>query len=114
MAARGLWTEAGRALAALASAAPRRAEVRFALGFVALRRDDFALALQEADAALALRARYPEAKLVRAEALARLGRGFEARQELAALDVGAMPELAEERTRIERTLGRGRPLLEIK
>jgi Flp pilus assembly protein TadD len=105
-------------LATLASAAPRRPEVRFALGFVALRRDDFRLALQEADAALALRPRYPEAKLVRAEALARLGRGFEARQELAALKVDAVPELAAElaaeKDRVERTLRRGSPLLEIK
>src|SRR4029453_6594176 len=101
MAAQGLWGEAARELAQLVAAVPQRPEVRFALGFVALRRDDFPLALHEADAALALRPRYPEAKLVRAEALARLGRGFEARQALAAVAVDGVPELAAERERIE-------------
>ena len=70
-----LWAEAARELEALLEAAPRRAEVQFAMAFVALARGEWRAAVHAADAALALRTPYPEARLVRAEALARLAGG---------------------------------------
>jgi len=103
-AARGLWPEAAAELAALVEAAPNRPEVQFAAAFVALARDQPDAALRAADAALALRARYPEARLVRAEALSRLGRAAEMRRELDRFLAEAPPEMAAERARAERAL----------
>ena len=98
---------------ALIEAAPRWAEVRFAAAFVALARDEREAALQNADAALALRAHYPEARLVRAEALSRLGRDAEMRHELNVFLAQAPPRMAAERARAERTLRARSTILEI-
>ena len=68
-----MWDEAARALGDLVAAAPRQAEVRFVMAYVALSRGQPEAALRDADDALALRAHYPEARLVRAEALAATG-----------------------------------------
>src|SRR4029078_1086010 len=81
LAAQRSWDEAERELAALALAAPRRPEVPFAAAFVALARGRADEAVRLARAALALRVRYPEARLVLAEGLARLARDQEARRE---------------------------------
>ena len=79
----GLWAQAARELATLAQAAPRRAEVHFARGVRRPRRAATGRRpLRAADAALALRPRYPEARLVRADALSQLGRDDEMRREL--------------------------------
>ena len=67
-----------------------------------------------ADAALALRTPYPEARLVRADALARLGREDEVRRELDRFLAEAPPALAAERARAERRLSTRSSLLEIK
>jgi len=105
VAARGKWEEAGDELARLAELAPRHPQVRFALAFVALRRGQGQLALRAADDALALRHRFPEARLVRAEALLRIGRPGEARQELVRFLRETPAEmLASERARVERLL----------
>jgi tetratricopeptide (TPR) repeat protein len=103
-AARGLWAQAAGELARLAEAAPDRPEVAFAIAFVALARDQPEPALRAADAALALRPRYPEARLVRAEALSRLGRDADMRRELDRFLQDAPPSMAAERARAERTL----------
>ena len=65
-------------------------------------RGDRETALRAADAALALRARYPEARLVRADALSRLGRDAEMRRELERFLAEAPPAMAR-RTRPRRT-----------
>ena len=103
-AGRGLWSQAARELAALLEAAPRRPEVHFAAAYVALARGQNDAALYAADAALALRRRYPEARLVRAEVLSRLGRDVEMRRELDRFLAEAPPALAAERARAERML----------
>jgi len=110
---RGLWAEAARQLAALREAAPRRPEVHFAAAFVALARNEREAALRDADAALTLRALYPEARLVRAEALRRLGRDVEMRHELSLFLAEAPPRMAAERARAERTLRARSTVLEI-
>jgi Tfp pilus assembly protein PilF len=110
---RGLWSQAAGELAALREAAPRRPEVHFAAAFVALARDEREAALRDADAALQLRARYPEARLVRAEALSRLGRNVEMRRELDRFLAEAPPRMAAERARAERTLRARSTVLEI-
>jgi len=51
-----------------------------------------------------LRRRYPEARLVRAEVLSRLGRDVEMRRELDRFLAEAPPALAAERARAERML----------
>ena len=81
----GMWDEAARALGELVAAAPRQPEVRFVMAFVALNRGQAEAAVRDADDALALRAHYPEARLIRAEALLRLARADEARRELRAI-----------------------------
>ena len=64
-------------------AAPRPAEVRFAAAFVALARDQArGRAARPPTPRSRCAPRYPEARLVRAEALARLGRDAEMRREL--------------------------------
>src|SRR5262249_11266604 len=103
-AARGLWSQADAELGALREAAPNRPEVRFAIAYVALAQDQPESALHAADAARALRPRYPEARLVRAEALSRLGRDAEMRRELGRFLDEAPPAMAAERARAERTL----------
>jgi tetratricopeptide (TPR) repeat protein len=103
-AARGLWSQAAAELAALREAAPRRAEVCFAIAFVALARDQPDGALRAADEALALRGRYPEARLARAEALSRLGRDAEMRRELGRFLDEAPAAMAAERARATRML----------
>ena len=112
-AARGQWAQAARELEALVQAAPRRPEVHFAAAFVALARGDREAALRAADAALALRAHYPEARLVRADALSRLGRDGEMRRELERFLAQAPPAMAAERGRAERTLRARVSVLEI-
>jgi len=113
-AARGSWSEAAGELAALAEAAPRRAEVHFAVAFVALARGQADAALRAADTALGLRFRYPEARLVRADALDRLGRDGEMRRELKRFLAEAPPTMAAERTRVEGVLRAQATVLEIK
>jgi regulator of sirC expression with transglutaminase-like and TPR domain len=78
--------------------------VRFAIAFVALARGEADAALRAADTALALRARYPEARLVRADALARLGRDGEMRRELDRFLDEAPATMTAERARAERML----------
>jgi regulator of sirC expression with transglutaminase-like and TPR domain len=78
--------------------------VHFAIAFVALARGERAGALRAADAALALRPRYPEARLVRADALSQLGREDQMRRELARFLAEAPPAMAAERARAERRL----------
>ena len=56
------------------------------------------------DDALALRAHYPEARLVRAEALLRLGNAEEARRELRRFLDEAPPTMVAERTHALETL----------
>jgi tetratricopeptide (TPR) repeat protein len=112
-AARGLWAQAARELDTLAQAAPRRPEVHFAMAFVALARGDREAAVRAADAALALRAQYPEARLVRADALSRLGRDAEMRRELERFLAQAPPAMAAERGRAERMLRARVSVLEI-
>ena len=56
------------------------------------------------DDALALRAHYPEARLIRAEALLRLSRGEEARRELGKFLGEAPPTMVAERAQAARTL----------
>jgi len=85
--------------ASLVETAPRRPEVRFALAFVALERGDPAAAVRAADDALVLREHYPEARLVRAEALVRLARAEEARRELRRFLDEAPPTMVAERSR---------------
>jgi tetratricopeptide (TPR) repeat protein len=112
-AARGLWSQADAELAALREAAPNRPEICFAQAFVALAREQSTVALEAADAALALRPRYPEARLVRAEALARLGRDAEMRRELARFLDQAPPAMAAERAQADRALRARKPLVGI-
>ena len=88
--------------------------MHFATAFVALARHEWQVAVRAADAALALRPRYPEARLVRADALARLGREDEVRRELARFLAEAPPAMAAERARAERRLAARTSLLEIK
>ena len=97
LASRGLWGEAARALGDLVAAAPRQPEVRFVMAFVALNRGQTEAAVQDADDALALRAHYPEARLLRAEALLRLASADEARRELARFLDEAPPTMVAER-----------------
>jgi regulator of sirC expression with transglutaminase-like and TPR domain len=87
--------------------------VHFAIAFVALARDQPEAAVRAADAALALRPRYPEARLVRADALSRLGRDAEMRRELDRFLDEAPPSMAAERARAERTLRARKTLFEI-
>ena len=108
LAARGLLDPAARELQSLVLAAPRRAEVRFALAFVALARDEPETAARAADEALALRRPYPEARLVRAEALLRGGHDAEARPELERFLGEAPARMASERARAQEIL-RGAP-----
>ena len=79
------------------------------MAYAALARGRFAAAAAAAGEALELRARYPEARLVRAEALARQGRDAEARGALERFLADAPPELAAERARAEAFLRRPRP-----
>jgi tetratricopeptide (TPR) repeat protein len=104
LAARGLWDEVDGQLAGLVLAAPKRAEVRFLVAYAALARDRLREALDAAGEALALRSPYPEARLLRAEALARDGRALDARRELEAFLREAPAEMAGERARAERFL----------
>jgi tetratricopeptide (TPR) repeat protein len=109
LAARRLWDDVDRELAGLVLAAPQRAEVRFLVAYAALLRERYAVAVAAADDALTLRPRYPEARLVRGEALARLGRASDARRELERFLSEAPPELAAERARVEAFLRESRP-----
>jgi tetratricopeptide (TPR) repeat protein len=104
LAARQLWDEVDRELAGLVLAVPRRAEVRFLVAYAALARDRLDDAAAAARDALALRAPYPEARLVLAEALARGGRLAEARQEVDRFLAEAPPEMTNERVRAEEFL----------
>lgn len=101
LSARGLWDDVDRELAGLVQAAPRRAEVRFLVAYAALSRDRFDAAATAAGEALSLRAPYPEARLVLAEALARDGHASEARKAVEAFLREAPAEMAEERSRAE-------------
>jgi predicted Zn-dependent protease len=74
------------------------------MAFVALSRGQAEAAVQDADDALSLRGRYPEARLVRAEALLRLARGEEARRELARFLDEAPPTMMAERAQAAQTL----------
>jgi tetratricopeptide (TPR) repeat protein len=106
LAARGLWDDVDRQLAGLVEAAPRRAEVRFLVAYAALARERFDAAAAAAGQALALRAPYPEARLVLAEALARDGQQAEARKAVEAFLREAPAEMADERSRAEAFLKR--------
>jgi cellulose synthase operon protein C len=107
LAAAGRSDEAAAELAALAEAAPRHAEVRFALAFVALARGEAAPAAAAAELARRLRTPYPEARLVHAEALARLGREREARQAFERFVDEAPERMAAERARVQTWLRNG-------
>ena len=109
----GFFTQAARELIALTDAAPRRPEVHFATAFVALARGDWDAAVSAADTALALRPRYPEARLVRADALSQLGRNAEMRRELDMFLAQAPPTMAAERARAARALQARSAFLEI-
>jgi Flp pilus assembly protein TadD len=104
LAARGRLVEASTELHALAQAAPRHAEVRFALAFVALARGEPTRAEASAKVALELRKPYPEARLVHAEALARLGRDADARRTLEQFLDEAPEHMAAERERVRALL----------
>jgi tetratricopeptide (TPR) repeat protein len=80
--AAGQGEAAERELVGLEKVAPRRPEVAFMRAFVALRREQAGDAIAAAQRALALRAFFPEARLVLAEALLRAGRVEEGRREL--------------------------------
>jgi regulator of sirC expression with transglutaminase-like and TPR domain len=88
--------------------------VHFATAYVALARGEWQAAVRAADAALALRPRYPEARLVRADALARLGREDEVRRELDRFLAEAPATMAAERARAQRRLSARTSVLEIK
>jgi tetratricopeptide (TPR) repeat protein len=88
-------------LDALEKAAPRRAEVPFVRGFVEMRRGQGAAAATAARRAIALRPKYPEARLLLAEALLHEGRQAEGQRELAIFLEQAPPHLGEERRRAE-------------
>lgn len=89
--------EAARELAGLAEAAPGRAEIPFVTAFVALARDEPVQAIAAARRALALRGRYPEARLLLAEALLRSGDLAAGRRELARFVAEAPKHLEAER-----------------
>jgi predicted Zn-dependent protease len=76
------------------------------MAFVALGRGQAEAAIHDADDALALRAHYPEARLIRAEALLRLTRPEEARRELARFLDEAPPTMVAERAQAAQTLAR--------
>jgi len=85
--------------------------VAFVRAFVALRRERAAEAVAAARRALALRAVYPEARLVLAEALLRCGREEEGKKELGLFLRDAPPErLGAERAIAERYLREPAPL----
>jgi predicted Zn-dependent protease len=71
---------------------------------VALNRGQAEAAVQDASDALALRGRYPEARLVRAQALLRLARGEEARRELGRFLDEAPATMVAERAQAAQTL----------
>jgi tetratricopeptide (TPR) repeat protein len=106
LAARGQWHQAEREAAGVVLAAPRRAEAHFLVAYVALGQEHLTEAVAAAGTALALRRQYPEARLVRAEALARQGRLDEARRDLEQFLAEAPPELSAERARAEAFLRR--------
>jgi tetratricopeptide (TPR) repeat protein len=97
--------EAAGELEGLEASAPRRAEVPFVRAFVALRRERIEEAVAAARRALALRARYPEARLVLAEALLRSGRTGEGKRELGRFIAEAPAHLEAERQIAARYLG---------
>ncbi len=74
------------------------------IAYVALRRGEAQVAARSAEDALALRPGFPEARLLRAQALLRLARSAEAAQELRRFLDEAPPDLAAERARAEATL----------
>jgi predicted Zn-dependent protease len=74
------------------------------MAFVALGNGQAEAAIEDADAALALRPHYPEARLVRAEALLRLSRPSDARLELRRFLDEAPPTMMAERAHAQQTL----------
>lgn len=82
--AAGRADEAEHELQGLEKVAPQRAEVAFLRAFVAVNREQLELAVAAARRAIQLRhpAKYPEARMVLAEALYRAGRMDEGRREL--------------------------------
>ncbi len=74
------------------------------MAFVALGQGQAETAVRDADDALTLRAHYPEARLVRAEALLQLGNAGEARRELRRFLDEAPPTMVAERAHAAETL----------
>lgn len=74
------------------------------MAFVALNRGQPEAAMHDSDDALALRPHYPEARLLRAEALLRLARTAEARRELARFLDEAPPTMVAERAQAAQAL----------
>jgi tetratricopeptide (TPR) repeat protein len=88
----------------LEKAAPRRAEVPFVRAFIEVRRGHGPAAAAAARRAIALRAKYPEARLLLAEVLLHEGRRAEGEHELAVFLEQAPPHLGDERRRVEALL----------
>ncbi len=101
--------DAAAEVARLELLVPRRAEVSFARGYVELRLGHHDVAIAAARRALTLRSRYPEARMVLAEALLRQGSEEEGRKELVAFVAEAPEGMGEEKGAAERYLrGEGR------
>lgn len=98
--------DAAQELEGLEQAAPKRAEVPFVRAYAELRRDRPADAVAAARRALALRKSYPQARLVLAEALLRLGQTGEGRRELQIFVQEAPAHMEDERRLAEGFLNR--------
>jgi predicted Zn-dependent protease len=101
LAAAGLLDEASTAVSSLELAAPTRAEVFFVRAFIELRLDRPGSAVEAARRALALRPRYPEARMVLAEALLRRGDVEAGRREVEAFLGEAPAQMSKERALAE-------------
>lgn len=91
-------------LDALEAAAPTRAEISFARAVWALGRGRYQEAITAGRRALDLRPKYPQARLVLAEALFRAGQGEAGARELRLFVDESPPEMKEERRAAERFL----------
>jgi Tfp pilus assembly protein PilF len=85
---------------------PGRSEVAFIRGFLALRMGDPRAAVEYLDRALRLRPKYPQARMIRAEALFQMGQQDEGRRELERFIDQAPPSMREEVQRAQAFLNR--------